>query len=228
MSIGKKLLLLALAAPFVVAEAPTVQAAPARKPPLCTAGRFAVSGAPLLGPGGEVVVLENKTLAIGTLCPAAAREAARQKKGTSVRITFPKGGCTGVSAKVRIKALITDDCSAVDRNAQGPKGRQPVEFTAATSVCGDGVVDPGSGEAVRRQRDRLRDRRGLQRRLPVRSRSRADKSSPIEITADGAKVVAANTDTDTASFFEVGDDGLLTKLAGGGAWARSRARSRPW
>ena len=69
MSIGKKFLVLALAAPLVVAEAPTVQAAPARKPPLCTSGRFAVSGAPLLGPGGELLVLENKSLAIGTLCP---------------------------------------------------------------------------------------------------------------------------------------------------------------
>ena len=111
MSIGKKLLVLALAAPFVVAEAPTVQAAPARKPPLCTSGRFAVSGAPLLGPGGELLVLENKSLAIGTLCPTRRAKLKRLKRGTSLRITFPKGSCSGVSANVRIIALISDDCS---------------------------------------------------------------------------------------------------------------------
>ena len=41
---------------------------------------------------------------------------------------------------------------------------------------------------------------------------RSDKSSPIEITADGRKIVVANSDTNTASFFEVGGNGLLTKL----------------
>ena len=31
----------------------------------------------------------------------------------------------------------------------------------------------------------------------------SNKSGPIDITADGTKVVAANTDTDTVSFFDV-------------------------
>src|SRR5215510_2562713 len=39
-----------------------------------------------------------------------------------------------------------------------------------------------------------------------------NKSGPIAITADGRKVVAVNTDTDTVSFFEVGGNGLLTKV----------------
>src|SRR5262245_16998074 len=68
MSTGSKLLLFALAATFVAAgEVPTAKAAP--RPALCTAGRFAVAGAPLLGPGGEAVVLANRTVALGTLCP---------------------------------------------------------------------------------------------------------------------------------------------------------------
>ena len=146
MSIGKKLLMLALAAPFVVAEAPTVQAAPARKPPLCTAGRFAVSGAPLLGPGGELLVLENKSLAIGTLCPTQRAKLKRLKRGTSLRITFPKGSCSGVSANVRIIALISDDCSLFTGTLR-TKGRPAAKFTAGASVCGDGVVDPAGGEA---------------------------------------------------------------------------------
>src|SRR5262245_3754674 len=39
-----------------------------------------------------------------------------------------------------------------------------------------------------------------------------NKSGPIAITADGRKVVAVNTDTDTVSFFAVGDNGSLTKV----------------
>ena len=38
------------------------------------------------------------------------------------------------------------------------------------------------------------------------------QSSPIEITPDGQKVVAANTDADSVSFFQVAADGSLTKL----------------
>jgi YVTN family beta-propeller protein len=39
-----------------------------------------------------------------------------------------------------------------------------------------------------------------------------NKSGPIEITADGAKVVAVNTDTDSVTIFKVRDNGQLRKL----------------
>src|SRR5215813_7657508 len=64
MSIGSKLLLVTVAAAWAAPAPPLAWAA---KPPLCPGGRFAVAGSPLLGPGGEVVVLENGTFAIGTL-----------------------------------------------------------------------------------------------------------------------------------------------------------------
>ena len=109
MSTGSKFLLFALAATFVAADLPTAKAAP--RPPLCTAGRFAVSGTPLLGPGGEIVVLENRNISIGSLCQARHAKLRRQKKGTAVVVVFPKGQCAGVNAKVkvRVKALITDN-----------------------------------------------------------------------------------------------------------------------
>src|SRR5262245_58822423 len=143
MSTGSKLLLFALAATFVAGGVTTAKAAP--RPPLCTAGRFAVSGAPLLGPGGEVVVLENRTVALGTLCPARHARLRRQKSGTAVVLVFPKGQCAGVSAKVRVKALISQDCSLLTGTLR-TKGQAPLDFTAATSACGDAVVDPGLGE----------------------------------------------------------------------------------
>ncbi len=208
MSTGSKLLLFALAATFMAAEVPGANAAP--RPPLCTAGRFAVSGAPLLGPGGEVVVLENRNVAIGTLCQARHARLRRQKKGTAVVVVFPKGQCTGVNAKVRVKALIAQDCSVLTGTLR-TKGKAPADFSAATSVCGDGVVDTGNGEACDGSATGCQAGEACNdacQCLPTR----ADKSSPIEITPDGRKVVAVNTDTDTASFFQIGDDGLLTKL----------------
>ena len=42
--------------------------------------------------------------------------------------------------------------------------------------------------------------------------SKANKSGPIAVSADGGTVVAVNTDTDSLSIFEVGGDGRLTKV----------------
>src|SRR5262249_40176445 len=41
---------------------------------------------------------------------------------------------------------------------------------------------------------------------------KAKKSGPIAVSADGTRVVAVNTDTNSLSVFEVGGDGRLTKL----------------
>ena len=104
----------------------------APKPPLCTAGRFAVQGTPLLGPGGEVVVLANRTIAIGTLCAARPAKLRTTKKGTKVKVTFRKGGCSGVQGKgkVKLSALITQGCSVMDGRLKAPK-TPAVSFHAA-------------------------------------------------------------------------------------------------
>ena len=228
MSTGSKFLLFALAATFVAADLPTAKAAP--RPPLCTAGRFAVSGTPLLRPGGEIVVLENRDVSIGSLCRARHAKLRRQKTGTAVVVVFPKGQCAGVSAKVRVKALISDNCSVLTGTLR-TRGQAPANFTATASVCGDGVVDPGTGEACDGNAIGCQAGEACNNAcqcLPTR----ADKSSPIEITPDGQKVVAVNTDTDTVSFLQVGADGLLTKLqeVAVGKEPRSVATlvSKPW
>ena len=58
------------------------------KPALCTSGRFVVQGEPLLGPGGELVILKNRTVAIGSLCAARRGKLKALKKGTRVNVTF--------------------------------------------------------------------------------------------------------------------------------------------
>jgi YVTN family beta-propeller protein len=208
MSIASKLLLLTVTATFAVSGVPPASAAP--KPPLCTAGRFAVAGSPLLGPGGEVVVLENGTIAIGTLCAARPAKLARKKKGTGVKVVFPKGGCTGVNGKVTLTALITDNCSTLTGRLKAPKV-SAVNFTAATSVCGDTIIDAGSGEECDGSPTRCATKETCTadcRCVPITN----NKSGPIDITPDGRRVIAANSDTDTVSLFDVGDNGLLTKV----------------
>src|SRR4026207_688770 len=81
MSTGSKLLL--LASLFAVLDSPLAWAA---QPELCTAGRFAVAGAPLLGPGGEVVILDNQSIAIGTLCAPRRAKLGRRKKGAGGKV----------------------------------------------------------------------------------------------------------------------------------------------
>src|SRR5262245_56724476 len=75
MAMGSRLGLLLVATTLGVLGGSPAWAAP--KPPLCTTGRYAVAGSPLLGPGGEVVVLENGTIAIGSRCAARATQLTR-------------------------------------------------------------------------------------------------------------------------------------------------------
>jgi YVTN family beta-propeller protein len=221
-----KLLLVVLAATAFLAERPPAMAA--TKPPLCESGRFAVNGSPF-GQGGEVIVLENRTIALGTLCPATPAKLRRTKKGTNVKVTFD-GTCSGVDDKVKLTALITDGCSSMSGKLKLPRA-DAVEFTAGLSECGDHIVDPGSGEECDGSPT------GCDAGEACSSACRcvrfgSTKSSPIAVSADGQQVVAANSDTDSVSFFAVDDDGLLTKLIEvvTGAEPRSVATlpQKPW
>src|SRR5262245_45494565 len=175
MSTGPKLLLFLLTATFVAPETPT-EAAP--RPRLCTSGRFAVAGAPLLAPGGEVVVLENRALSIGTVCSARRARLRRRKRGTTVIVDFRKGDCPGIGRRVRLKALIADGCSTMTGTVKVRRAAR-VQFSAAASVCGDGVIDAGLGEEC----DGSTTGCGMSEVCNADCRClviRADKSSPIE------------------------------------------------
>mgnify|MGYP003694318069 CR=1 FL=1 len=153
--------LLALGAMLSVLDAPPLWAAP--KPPLCTAGRFAVEGAPLIRPGGEVVVLANKTVAIGAVCAPRPAKLRRASRGTGVKVTFTNGACSGVAGKVKLTATISSDCATMTGKLKAPK-TDAVSFTAATLDVRRRCHRRGSRRGVRRQRDGLRCRAVLQRR----------------------------------------------------------------
>ena len=71
-----------------------------------------------------------------------------------------------------------------------------MSFTAATSTCGDGVVDAGLGE----QCDGSATVCGAGQACNAQCTCvpfGSNKSGPIDLTADGRKLVVANIDTDT-------------------------------
>src|SRR5438132_10653309 len=209
MSTRSKLLLLATAASLLASGPRPAAAAP--KPALCTAGRFAVQGAPLLGPGGEVVVLENRTMAVGTLCAARKAKLHATRKGTRSEVVFRKGGCTGVRGRVRLSALITGSCAMMDGKLKAPK-TPPVDFRAATSACGDGVVDAGNGEACDGAAGCDAHESCTLACTCARVRARPSKSGTIAITDDDALVVMVNPDNDSISISRTADDTRLSKV----------------
>jgi hypothetical protein len=143
-----ELALLATSVLLVTLAAPPVDGA---KPPLCPSGRFAVAGDPLIGPGGELVVLENKTVTIGTVCAANKAQVKRTKPGTRVKVKFKKNACQGITGRVRLNALVTAECKQMEGTLKA-KGTS-TSFTAADSVCGDGVVDAGRDETCEQASD---------------------------------------------------------------------------
>jgi hypothetical protein len=75
--------------------------------------------------------------------------------------------------------------------------------------CDAKSTEPKACEQLRRVFERLTGSSIFPCEAPLGT----NKSGPIDITADGRKVAAVNTDTDTVSFFEVQGDGMLTKAA---------------
>src|SRR5262249_21509052 len=134
----------------------------------------------------------------------------RTTRGTLLNVVFPKGKCTGIKGKVTLRALITDACATFTGKLKAPK-QKAVRFNAATSICGDAVVDSLNEEC-----DASATTCGTSEGCTGTcrcARVTANKSGPIDLTPDGLKVVVANTDADTASFFQVGNDGSLSKVA---------------
>jgi YVTN family beta-propeller protein len=186
----------------------------AAKPPLCRSGRFAVTGAPLLGPGGDLIVLENKTIAIGTVCAANRAQLKRTKAGTRVLVKFKKTACPGAQ-KVRLNALITD-CASIAGTLKA-KGGVSVDFTATDSRCGDGVIDAGRDETCEQQSDcaagQVCDATCTCVAAPVAKR--ASKSGTIAISDDERLVAMVNPDDDSISVFLTADDTRRSKVTTG-------------
>ena len=220
----RKVQVVVLGAASVLTAMLAARDANAAKPPLCPTGRFAVAGAPLIGPGGDLIVLANKTITIGTVCAANRAQLKRLKTGTRVKVKFKKNACSG-ALKVRLNALITGEC----KNMAGTlkrKGAAPTNFTATDSVCGDGVIDAGRDETCEQQSDcDAGEVCTACACVAAPVAQRASKSGTIAISDDETLVAMVNPDDDSISIFRTSDDTRLAKVTTG--TSRRRSSSRP-
>jgi hypothetical protein len=128
---------------FLIALVLLRAAAFAATPP-CPGGRFLLPGAPPLIPGAgtpdlEVVVVEARTVAIASGCPAVTAKVKGTRRGTRVRATWPKGVCAGSPRKIKLNARIDSTCTNLGGKIRGKKLKR--RFTARLSQCGDGIAD---------------------------------------------------------------------------------------
>src|SRR5207253_2892964 len=102
----------------------------------------------------------------------------------------------------------------MDGTLKAPK-TPPVEFHAATSACGDGVVDAGNGEACDGAAGCAAQESCTPGCTCDRTLARPSKSGTIAITDDDALVVMVNPDDDSISIFRTADDTRLSKVTTG-------------
>lgn len=151
---------LALLVVCVVAAATLGPAGGAKRPrpTPCEPGRFLVIDPPPLITGGNVPAVDaivvdptssGRSVAIDSGCAPRRPRLKLSRKGTSVRVRWP---ACGADTKVRFSARIAADCGTMQGTVRVAKaGARP--FTAVRSMCGDGLVDAGGGEACEEDAD---------------------------------------------------------------------------
>jgi hypothetical protein len=118
----------------------------AAKVPACPGGRFLPDAALVTdSAAADAVELDGTTrrLTIGTSCGPGRAKLRGTRKGTRVQ---GKVRCTGVKKPARLRALVQPDCNRLVGTMRLGGRTVPVNATRSTG-CGDGLVDPGLGEA---------------------------------------------------------------------------------
>jgi cysteine-rich repeat protein len=123
--------------------------APARdagaRPVFSCADRYVVIRAhgPLVGRSADALVVGPTTLELAPRCPEAAFRVWRAGRGWRLAARWSR--CAD-RRRVVVRARLTADCTLV-RGTVAARASRRTAFTAIASRCGDGVVDPGAGEA---------------------------------------------------------------------------------
>ncbi len=131
----------------LLAAAVAAPAAAAKKATACN-GRYLIDGSLVPGSGVaiDVVSVDGRQVAVASGCAPVRGKVGAKRKATSVAARW--GSCNGLAAKVRLKARIgAPDCSLMAGRFRAKSPKLNLRFTASRSVCGDGVTDPGIGEA---------------------------------------------------------------------------------
>lgn len=120
----------------------------AREPARCSGGRFLVEQAPLMpgGLGGDAVILTGRRIEIASGCRNVRGLIERDARGTWVDARWPRNACGDGTPPARLRARFANDCGEMVGNLRA-RGVARRNFVARRSVCGDGVIDGGAGEA---------------------------------------------------------------------------------
>ncbi len=115
------------------------------KPPPACAGRFAIPG-PLTFGGVTIDALtigQDRKVSTGA-CGVAKRKVKGTKKGTKVSVLWPK--CQNLK-KVLLVGKLGTDCQSFTGSIKAKKTPKTSVSAQVSTGCGDGLVDPGLGEA---------------------------------------------------------------------------------
>ncbi|HEV7732632.1 MAG TPA: hypothetical protein VGR62_10745 [Candidatus Binatia bacterium] len=120
----------------------------AREPARCAGGRFLVEQAPLMpgSSGADAVILTGQRIEIASGCRNIRGVIERDGRGTWVDARWPRGACGNGTPPARLRARFVDDCGEMVGNLRA-RGAARRSFVAHRSVCGDGIIDAGAGEA---------------------------------------------------------------------------------
>jgi len=128
----------------IVIGAALVADSQAKPPPPC-AGRFAIPG-PLQFGGltiDAITIDQSKKLSIGA-CGTAKKKVRGTKRGTVVNVVWPK--CQNLK-QVKLVGKLGTDCKSFSGSFKAKKTPKTAVAAQVSTGCGDGLVDPGLGEA---------------------------------------------------------------------------------
>lgn len=116
----------------------------ARIPTRCAGGRFLVQQTPLVT-GGDALVVAGQRIEIGSGCGDVRGAITVSRRATRLEALWPRNACGDGSPPMRLRARFDDDCREIVGRLRSRGVAR--EFVARRSTCGDGVLDPGAGEA---------------------------------------------------------------------------------
>ncbi len=118
------------------------------KPQPCPGGRYIVTGPPLVaGDSSDQIepVVIGPQISIGNACnPVRAKLKATRQGTTLVMAVWPS--CVGLKGRVKLKGTLDTTCMDLNGKLIAKKSKLKQPFVAHLTRCGDGIVDPGSGE----------------------------------------------------------------------------------
>jgi hypothetical protein len=119
------------------------------KPPQCPGGRYLVDGLPL-APGLDrssldVVVMTGRMVSVLSGCDPVAAKVRATRQGARIRARWKS--CPAFRGKATLSGFITEECHRMSATFIAKSAGIMTPFRASLSACGDGIFDPGGGEA---------------------------------------------------------------------------------